>query len=153
MRYYDEARTPDQKITALTGLGYVQDEDLIERLLKFATSDDVKNQDILFIFLGLQSNRRSRRSLWNFVRENWYTIHGKYSRSIVLFENIVRLSIELLSSEDDIKEIEAFFFSKNCKDFEIPLQQSIENVRANAAWVNRDAKDVEDWLKRNGYLR
>ena len=52
MKYYNEARTADQKIAALTGLGYVQDEDLIQRLLKFSMSDEVKNQDILFIFLG-----------------------------------------------------------------------------------------------------
>jgi aminopeptidase 2 len=71
----------------------------------------------------------------------------------VLFENIIKLSIELLASEEDIKDVEKFFANKNCKDFEKPLQQSIENVRANAAWLRRDSQDVEDWLRANGYIK
>lgn len=65
---------------------------------------------------------------------------------------MIKLSIELFSSEDDIKDIEKFFSNKNCKDFERHLQQSIEKIRANAAWLKRDSKDVEDWLRGNGYL-
>jgi aminopeptidase 2 len=152
LKIYHEARTIDQKMIALTGLGYTGHDALIQRALKFSISDEVRNQDIIYAFFGLQSNRKSRRQLWNFIKENWYLIHDRYARSIVLFENIIKLSIELLSSEEDIKDIEKFFANKNCRDFEKAQQQSVESVRANAAWLKRDSKDVENWLRANGYL-
>jgi len=152
MKYYSEARTADQKVVALTGLGFAQSDELIQRALKFSTSEDVRNQDIIYAFNGLQANRKSRRPLWNFIKENWYLMHERYSKSLAIFENIIKYGIEAFASEDDIKDVEKFFSNKNCKEFERSLQGSIENIRANAAWVERDVKDVESWLKTNGYI-
>jgi aminopeptidase 2 len=70
----------------------------------------------------------------------------------VLYAFLVRTCIELLTSEEDIKDIEKFFSNKDTKNFEKVLEQSKENIRANAGWVNHDSKDVEDWLRVNGYL-
>jgi len=153
MKYYSEARTADQKVVALTGLGFAQSDDLIQRALKFSTSEDVRNQDIIYAFNGLQTNRKARRALWSYIKENWYLMHERYAKSLAIFENIIKFGIESFASEDDIKDIEQFFSNKNCKEFERSLQQSIENIRANAAWVERDSKDVEDWLRANGYIQ
>ncbi|RIA85787.1 aminopeptidase [Glomus cerebriforme] len=153
LKYYSESRAADQKVVALTGLGFAQSDILIQRALKFSTSEDVRNQDIIYAFAGLQTNRKARRALWNYIKENWYLIHERYSKSLALFEHIIKFGIELFASEDDVKDVEKFFSNKNCKEFERPLQQSIENIRANAAWIERDSKDVKDWLKANGYLQ
>jgi aminopeptidase 2 len=52
LKYYSEARTADQKVVALTGLGFAQSDDLIQRALKFSTSEEVRNQDIIYAFNG-----------------------------------------------------------------------------------------------------
>ena len=31
------------------------------------------------------------------------------------------------------------------------IAQTLDSIRAKAAWVKRDGKDVETWLKTNGY--
>ncbi|CAI2169026.1 4397_t:CDS:10 [Funneliformis geosporum] len=152
LKAYREAKTADQKTESLKGLGFAQSDDLIQRALKFAICEEVKNQDVIFALSSLQFNHNSRRLLWNFVKDNWDVIIEKYSASRVLFGQIIKLSTQLLTSEDDIADIEKFFSNKDCKKFERPLQQSIENIRVNAAWLKRDSKDVEDWLKANGFL-
>ncbi|CAG8543698.1 10366_t:CDS:10, partial [Acaulospora colombiana] len=138
---YKKAGTADQKIVALTALGFAQQENLIQRFLQFAISDEVKNQDIIYALAGLQSNRKSRRPLWNFMKQNWELIHERYFKSLVLFGNVVKYSTESFSSEDDIRDIENFFKDKNTKEFERPLKQSLENIRVNAAWLTRDEED------------
>jgi aminopeptidase 2 len=52
MKSYHEARTIDQKMIALTGLGYTEHEGLIQRALKFSTSEEVKNQDLIYALFG-----------------------------------------------------------------------------------------------------
>ncbi len=70
----------------------------------------------------------------------------------MLFGHIIEHCFRSLSSESDIADIEKFFSNKDCKEFERTLHQNLEKVRTNAAWVKRDSKDVEDWLKVNGFL-
>ncbi|CAJ0763078.1 15809_t:CDS:10 [Entrophospora sp. SA101] len=119
---YRKTTIPDQKILVLVSLGHAGQPELIQRALDFAISDEVKEQDIVHSFSGLRANRKSRRALWEFFKKNW-----------------------------DL-DIESFFKDKDCKNFARPLQQSLESIRINAAWVNRDADDVKQWLKENKYL-
>jgi hypothetical protein len=51
VEYYKEA-TADQKVAILTALGQVGNDDLIQRALKFATSEEVRNQDVIYAFVG-----------------------------------------------------------------------------------------------------
>ncbi|CAG8795835.1 15968_t:CDS:2, partial [Dentiscutata erythropus] len=153
LKAYRETNTADQKLAALTGLGFAQQEDLIKRALDFSISEEVKNQDIIYAFAGLQFNRKSRRALWKYVKENWELFHERYVKSLNLFGNIIKSSVGAFSSDADIKDIENFFSNKDTKEFSRPLQQSLENIRVNTAWLTRDKKDVEDWLRANGYLQ
>lgn len=52
MKIYKTAKIADQKLVALTALGYAQQEHLIQKTLQFSISDDVKNQDIFYAFAG-----------------------------------------------------------------------------------------------------
>ncbi|CAI2170148.1 17754_t:CDS:10 [Funneliformis geosporum] len=153
LRIYRESKTADQKLEALSGLGFAQRDDLIQRALQFAISEEVKNQDVISAFASLQSNPKSRRQLWNFVKDNWDLIHERYINFLALFGNVIKRCIDLFSSEDDIVDIEKFFSNRDCKGFERSLQQSIEKIRVNATWLKRDSKDVEEWLSANGFLK
>jgi len=52
LKCYHDAKTADQKITILSALGYAKHNDLIERALKFAISEEVRNQDIIYSLSG-----------------------------------------------------------------------------------------------------
>ncbi|CAG8492685.1 19743_t:CDS:10, partial [Racocetra fulgida] len=122
LKIYREADTVDQKLVALTGLGFAQHEDLIKRALNFSLSEEVKNQDIIYAFSGL-------------------------------YAAIIKYGTDAFSTDADLKDVENFFSNKNTKDYLRPLQQSLESIRVNTAWLTRDKEDVENWLRTNGYLQ
>lgn len=85
--------------------------------------------------------------------------------------NIIKFSFSSLASDKDLKDVEAFFADKStnkvrsagprtlgteadyCSQFAMALSQGLDSVRANARWQQRDAADVEDWLRAQGYLK
>lgn len=58
-----------------------------------------------------------------------------------------------LTSEKDAQQIEEFFKDKDTSAFNQPLSQGLDAVRAKAKWLERDAKDVEQWLREHKYLQ
>lgn len=64
--------------------------------------------------------------------------------------SIVTSSFSSLSAVEDIKK---FFSARSTKGFDQGLAQSLDGIRAKAAWLERDRDDVSTWLKSNGYLK
>lgn len=53
----------------------------------------------------------------------------------------------LLTTEEDATQAEKFFETKDVSKFNLALSQALDKIRTNAAWLERDAKDVADWLE------
>lgn len=67
--------------------------------------------------------------------------------------SLVKYSFNTLSSESDAIAVEEFFADKKERAaFVQGLAQGLDTVRSKAKWLERDAKDVEEWLEANGYL-
>ena len=50
-------------------------------------------------------------------------------------------------TEDKAKEVEAFFEEHSAPAAERTVKQSLENIRLNKAWLERDAESIHEWLK------
>lgn len=70
-----------------------------------------------------------------------------------MLANIVQITTSGFTSLEAVGDIERFFSDKSTKGFDQGLAQSIDGVKAKAAWLDRDKEDVTEWLKSNGYLR
>ncbi|CAG8755645.1 4647_t:CDS:2, partial [Ambispora leptoticha] len=152
LKIFRNSPTADQQLVALTALGYAQQPELIQRALDFSISPEVRNQDVIHAFAGLRDNRKSRKILWNFLKKNWDLFEDRYVKSLNLLGNVIKYGTSSFASEEDAIDIEKFFADKDTKQYARPLQQSLENIYMNSAWLKRDAKDVEEWLADNGYL-
>jgi aminopeptidase 2 len=67
--------------------------------------------------------------------------------------SVVQLVTNSFTSKEAVNEIEAFFKDKSTKGFDQGLAQSLDNVRAKASWIERDAHDVRAWLSERGFLK
>jgi aminopeptidase 2 len=65
--------------------------------------------------------------------------------------SMVSLCTSSFTSEKDRARVEEFFSKRSTKGFEMGLAQSLESIRAKAAWLERDRADVARWVKDNGY--
>ncbi|KAL1923606.1 uncharacterized protein VTP21DRAFT_8586 [Calcarisporiella thermophila] len=148
---YRKSNVIDEKMAALAALGSARDPELIQRSLKFSISDEVREQDINVLSEPLGANPLARAHLWDFFRENFELFFARYHRSWNLLGNLVRASVGNFSSWERLREAERFFSTLDTREFARSLQQSLEALRVRASWVERDGRDVEEWLQANGF--
>lgn len=67
--------------------------------------------------------------------------------------SVVQITTSGFTSLKAVEDIERFFSDKSTKGFDQGLAQSLDGIKAKAAWLDRDKEDVTEWLKTNGYLR
>ncbi|KAI7822147.1 lysine aminopeptidase ApsA [Gamsiella multidivaricata] len=141
--YYRETYMPGEKVVALTVLGYGHSPELIHRTLAFAMSPEVRTQDILTAIATLRSSVLGRAELWGFMRRNWDVLYERHCDDIRFLEFFVLLCIGSFSTIERYRECQEFFATKDRSLYERILATCLEE---------RDRKDVELWLRSNGYL-
>lgn len=136
----------EEKERIMRTLGSVKDEALIKRVLEFSISDKVRSQDSVFVLGGACGGKLGQEMVWKFTQENWDLLHSRYSGGFLL-SRLVSIATGNFSSEDKAQEVEAFFNTHPAPAAERTIQQSLENIRLKAAWLKRDAAEIEEWLK------
>ncbi|KAF2857406.1 hypothetical protein K470DRAFT_260840 [Piedraia hortae CBS 480.64] len=152
VKEYETAKNADERNTALRALGRARDPKLIQRTLAYAISKEVKDQDIYLPISGLRAHREGVEALWEWTTQNWATLKKKLPPSLSMLGSVVTMATNGFTSEDRLREVEAFFKKEGSKGFERQLAQSLDSVRAKIGWLGRDRKDVDAWLKENKYL-
>ncbi|KAF9421334.1 Aminopeptidase 2 mitochondrial [Podila epigama] len=152
VNYYRETFIPGEKLVALTVLGYANSPELVHRTLTFAMSDEVRTQDILTAIATLRSSKVGRAGLWDFMRHNWDVLYHRHCDDLRFLDYFVVLSIGSFSSIERYAQVQSFFATKDTSSYERILATSLEGIRKNILWLERDRHEVEHWLSVNGYL-
>ncbi|RHZ43655.1 M1 family metallopeptidase [Aspergillus thermomutatus] len=150
---FRNAPTSDEKTTALRCLGSAEDPALIQRTLDLASGDEVKNQDIYMPLGGLRSSTAAIEARWNWMKTNWDAIYKRLPPGLGMLGTVVQLCTASFCTEEQLKDVQAFFENKDTKGYDRAVEQSLDAIRAKVQWLKRDRADVESWLKSNGYLR
>ncbi|KAI5841250.1 peptidase family M1-domain-containing protein [Tricharina praecox] len=134
---YARTAAIDGQEICLSSLGRVREPALIRQVLEFTLSDKVKVQDKHTPAIALSNNSEARGALWRFIQENWDEVYKQLSGNMVVL--------------DRLSEIEEFFRKKDNTGYDKGLGVVKDNIRGNAAYVERDAREVEKWLGEHGY--
>jgi aminopeptidase 2 len=146
-KIYNNPPTPHTKIAAMFGLTCSPDPAIIEETLKFSMSDEVKIQDVMYFFAGSAAHRTSRRAMSEFAIKNYDTILKRFENNFSL-SGMIKFSFQRLSTEKDLQAVQEFFKDKDCSKFNLGLAQCFDEIRGNAAWIERAAPDVAQWLQK-----
>lgn len=149
---YRNSSTSDEKNTALRSLGAAEDIALVRRTLDMALNGEVRNQDAYMPLSGLRSHVTGVEERWKWLKENWDTILSRFPPSLGMLGSIIQLSTVSFNTEEQLKDVEAFFAPKDTKGFDRAVSQSLDSISAKAHWLKRDREDVEQWVKANGYF-
>ena len=150
---YRTAPTAEEKNTCLRALGRAQSEELIQKTLTFALSGKVKMQDIYMPIGGLGNHKLGIEDRWVWMQKNWDELIEKLPPSMTMLSSVVSMCIARFCDQSRLDEIQQFFKNKEIKGYERALNQSLDGIRANISWLERDNDDVESWLVSNGYLK
>jgi aminopeptidase 2 len=146
------AKTADERNSALRSLGRAKSPELIQRTMEFSLSSNVKGQDIYLPLSALRSHAEGCEALWKWVKDNWEELERRLPPSLSMLSNVVSISTSSFTHREHIEDIKAFFAQKSTKGFDMSLDQSIDSISAKAAWLERDSDDVKQWLKEHKYL-
>lgn len=148
LKLYRATDLHEEKDRISRALGVVKDVDILRQVVQFAMSDEVRAQDSIFVIVAVAMNPKGREMTWSFFRENWRVLLDQYEGGFLL-SRLVKYLTENFATEEKAKEVEAFFKEHQFPGTERTVSQSVETIRLNAAWLQRDLATTTEFLKKH----
>ncbi|NP_001268818.1 puromycin-sensitive aminopeptidase-like isoform X1 [Bombyx mori] len=145
LQLYRAADLHEEKDRVSRALGAVRDPALLRRVLDFAISDEVRSQDTVFVIVSVAVSRNGRDLAWQFFKDHFQEFIERYQGGFLL-ARLVKSTTENFASEAAAQEIEEFFSTHESPGAERSVQQALESVRLNAAWLRRDLASTATYL-------
>uniref|UniRef100_A0A4W4EBY7 Aminopeptidase n=1 Tax=Electrophorus electricus TaxID=8005 RepID=A0A4W4EBY7_ELEEL len=146
LKLHKQADMQEEKNRIERVLGAISAPELIQRVLNFALSDEVRPQDTVSVIGGVAgSSKQGRKAAWKFVKDNWEELHNRYQGGF-LISRLIKLTVDGFAIDKMATEVKSFFESHPAPAAERTVQQCCENILLNAAWLKRDADDIHQYL-------
>ncbi len=127
-------------------LGQFRNISLLKKTLEFAISEDVRIQDTAGIFMAVWANPMGPKIAWEFTKKNWATLLKRYPASGHMLNRFIKPAANFVRAKD-AKDVEQFFKKHPAPGAERSVQQVLEKINSNDLWLNREGKNIENWLK------
>ncbi len=150
MARYKVEEMHEEKNRIGRALGRFPQKKLIWRTLEFSLSKDVRPQDAFIVMGGAWANPRGKELAWEFVKKNWKMLVERYGQGGHTLPRFIQPAGGFATLEK-AREFKAFFRKNPAPGAERAVEQVIERIRSNIAWLTRDKEDVARWLKERGY--
>jgi len=148
IKLYRNTTHMEEQCRLMRCIGASDKKELIEKTLAFAMTDEVRAQDTVFTLTSTVGSLIGRKMTWQFIKDNWEELHKRYAGGFLLSRLIMR-STEDFATEEDAKDVEAFFEAHKVPSGERTVKQSIENIHLNIGWLKRDQENISQWLQKN----
>jgi hypothetical protein len=148
VKRYKEEQLSEEKNRIGRALGQFSKPSLIKKTLQFAMSSDVRSQDTFSLFASCWDNQAGRAITWEFTKKNWQTLMSRYPGSGHMLNYFILPALGFVRKED-AKDVARFFKSHPAPGTTRVIKQSLESIYSNAAWLERDGKNIESWLLKN----
>ncbi|XP_026566662.1 puromycin-sensitive aminopeptidase isoform X2 [Pseudonaja textilis] len=146
LKLHKQADMQEEKNRIERVLGAISQPELIQKVLTFALSEEVRPQDTVSVIGGVAGgSKQGRKAAWKFVRDNWEELYNRYQGGF-LISRLIKLSVDGFAIDKMASEVKVFFESHPAPSAERTIQQCCENILLNAAWLKRDAENVHQYL-------
>ncbi len=135
----------EEKLRFLRGVARFKQADLLRTTLERALSDDVRSQDSVTVIGSVSGNRIGRQLAWDFIKDNWAELDRRYGRGGFAIASLVGVTGGF-TSLDKAKEVGEFFETHHVPSARRTIQQSLERIRINAKWLERNGASLSQWF-------
>ena len=135
----------EEKNRLLGALAGCQTADHIRRLIDFLLSDEVRKQDRPSFMGSLAGNRLATRLVWETVKANWQRLTDDYRGNSMMLAGFARCA-GALTTPADLEDATAFFRDHPAEGLTRTVAQTLESLRLDIAWRERNLQAVGEWL-------
>ena len=141
------ADTPlqEEKVRFLYGLTSFEDKALLEETLNRSLGDEVRVHDTVSVITMVAGNTQGRDLAWQFLKDNWGELDRRYGEGGFAIMRLVGIAsaFTTLEMHDDV---ERFFTDNSAPGAARTISQSLERIRLNAAWLERNRDELAGWF-------
>ena len=138
---YIDSDLPEEKIRLLMSLGRFEQSELLAETLDRSLSDDVRAHDTIGLVHSVATNRFGLEQAWEFLKENWSEFYRRYGEGGFALMHLVSFT-SAFTTEEKREDVERFFRDHPAPAAERTIQQSLERIRINIAWLERNRDDL-----------
>ncbi|MFA5841010.1 MAG: M1 family metallopeptidase [Candidatus Paceibacterota bacterium] len=150
IKQYKNETLHEEKNRIGNALGDFSNSKILKMACEFALSKNVRIQDTVGILSGVGANPHGRDIWWNFIQKNWKTLVSRYGEGGLTLGRAVK-AISGSSEEKHLKNFKKFFANHEAPGAKRAIEQIIERLESNVAWLKRDKKIIEKFLKNKSF--
>ena len=100
------------------------------------------------VIVSLAANRFGRRLAWEFIKDNWEEFDRRYGGGGFALMRLVSISggFTTLEMQNDVQE---FFRLNPAPSAQRTIQQSIERIGLNIAWLSKNRDGLAKWFSQD----
>eukprot|EP01130_Rhizamoeba_saxonica_P008191 TRINITY_DN3310_c1_g1_i1.p1 TRINITY_DN3310_c1_g1~~TRINITY_DN3310_c1_g1_i1.p1 ORF type:complete len:870 (+),score=221.39 TRINITY_DN3310_c1_g1_i1:38-2611(+) len=145
---YENADDPDLKIKSLAAIPKSSEKALVMDALDYSMgTDKVRTQDLMYPFHSA-AHGPAKNETWDYVKNNWESLTGKITGGLGLLGRIIQYTTSSFTTNQQADEIQEFFEKHKNPSLERTINQSIESIRSNAAYVERSRNSIAAFLNK-----
>jgi puromycin-sensitive aminopeptidase len=145
---YKTEKLHEEKNRLGGALGYFKDADILKKVCEFALSKDVRPQDAVGILSLVGSNPMGRDVWWNFIKKNWQTLVSRYGEGGHTIGRAIKATSGS-AEEKHLEDFKKFFSTHQAPGAKRAIEQVIEKLESNVAWLKRDKKIINNFFEEN----
>ena len=145
-KMYHSTDLHEEKLRVLRAMGNFRQRSVLEMLLQFSLSENVRSQDTPIALASAASHPLGRTLAWNFTKKNWSTLVNRYhGGGLNLLSRIIGITAGFHTREQwaDVRD---FFRTRRIPGTERAVKKSLEILRSNVAWLERDRADLKRYF-------
>ena len=137
----------EEKIRLLTALTYYHQPNLLQETLRRSLSPEVRTHNTITLVVGVAANPYGRDLAWEFMKSNWQEFQNRYGDGGFALMRLVSLTSSF-STPERLGDVKTFFESNPTPAAERTIQQSLEQIMLNIAWLEQNRLPLIKWFKK-----
>ena len=145
LNMYKKASLHEEKNRIGRALGSFKQKELLQKTLVFALTKHVRPQDSGRMISSVAVQPHGTELAWAFIQSQWKVLFERYAAGRDL--SYLLMPLQVSTSVALAEELQQFLKKHPAPGTERTVQQVLEHIRSNAAWIARDRKQLAVFLQ------
>ena len=139
------APSQEEQVRLLAALTQFEQPALVRDALERSLGDEVRTQDTITMVVRASGTRVGRDLTWEFVKDNWGEFDRRYGEGGFQIMRLVSITSGFTTPER-LEDVVRFFRDNPTPSADMSIRQSLERVRLNIAWLDRNAAELAGYF-------